>query len=195
MTPTVERGLRVQICSRRGKRSDTGGDGFLLGSVMRRLGEEWGGCRMTALHIHRNCNCFKWLCGEHLQPLLRAQKRSSQCELVVPENDKPMAFRQQEVWGRREWLHRLDRKTLFQSILVTISYENQLSCIVRFVIHAYRGNSWKFLGENQQRQTRFLCFLEKMWSFKILSAKLSTLMVWWSDCAQIFRPKYKMYVF
>jgi len=26
MTPTVERGLRAQICSRRGKRSDTGGD-------------------------------------------------------------------------------------------------------------------------------------------------------------------------
>ncbi len=38
MTPTVERGLRVQICSRKGKRLDTGGDGFLLRGVMRRLG-------------------------------------------------------------------------------------------------------------------------------------------------------------
>jgi len=103
MTPTVERGLRAQICSRRGKRSDTGGDGFLLGGVMRRFEEKGGGG-------DRNCNCLKWLCGEHLQP--QSTKKSSHCELVVPENDKPMAFRQQEVRGRTEWLHRLDHNTL-----------------------------------------------------------------------------------
>jgi len=49
MTPTVERGLRAQICSRRGKRSDTGGDGFLLGGVMRRFEEKGGGGTGTAI--------------------------------------------------------------------------------------------------------------------------------------------------
>lgn len=43
MTPTVERGLRVQICSRKGKGSDTGGDGFLLKRCNEKIGKGGSG--------------------------------------------------------------------------------------------------------------------------------------------------------
>ncbi len=52
MTPTVERGLRVQICSRKGKRLDTGGDGFLLSGVMRKFGGGRGGQLLNDCLLH-----------------------------------------------------------------------------------------------------------------------------------------------